>query len=786
MIIKSNSHESGQWDHHDTVSVHLLLETAMGDSQQYRILSPDEVDNLKREIATISSRVDATKRKLALEVKLRDATQSVNRLYSAKEKDGSEEVSFDTGKAYRKPSKRGGDIQPRDKDDDLNSDSTKKCEYLAEQLWKLDRKEQGMQRQLLEHTAGVLQMTHKGYLKKEPAPYDLDLNDAQEFVNQEFGDLSHYRPYSQMAEHNASSDKRFNALNGTEFAQHNQLLIDLGNRVEDLNARLRDMILELKPRKEELPDPPRQLDDDPVNVEDILFDQVDFLGNCLETMHQLQNHAKRELQTTNLTAEGRLKTLNTKMHKIMTQTSQEQSAQYPVAPEASGQSLEDQLDYLEGGLGAMDRRIRHFSESLEDTSTKLTECQHRAEQYASMVESLWNILNTSLDPATSDLHDEFSLEAFSRRVQDLHARAIELQKHKSILTSQVQQQRELNESADEAKDTRFASARADLDTAKQQLAATNLINDEQQKRLYTLTAELAAAKQLIELREKQIETKTSEAVEAERSARIQAEDAAEQKLVKIKTEFDETKARLAVMEVNALTLRSDLEGKAQVVAKSDASMKELETEIIRLQTELTFSKAELDGAYGTRAERAAETAPDPALHDELVSLKTHNSSLSAELKALNALLVSTRTGNDKLQARVDALQHELSDTIGDYEAMTKASIDFEKEREQLENLVDNLRDRIESLDGQLSDEKVQLIGLKSPGLAGSRDSFAGGSTSTMVLKNEFKKMMRETRAEHGKALRVRCQIDLLALTKLIIGYRSNKRNAGDSKVSFGH
>ena len=111
------------------------------------------------------------------------------------------------------------------------------------------------------------------------------------------------------------------------------------------------------------------------------------------------------------------------------------------------------------------------------------------------------------------------------------------------------------------------------------------------------------------------------------------------------------------------------------------------------------------------------------------------------------------SGNEELQGRVEVLQKELKEIIEDYEIMTRASIDFEKERDQFEGLIDGLRDRCEALETQLSDERVKWLGVRSSGGLG-RDGVPSETTSTMILKNEFKKMMRDTRIDNMKALRV--------------------------------
>ena len=745
----------------------------MGDSEHYHVLSPEDIDHVKKELSDITGRIDATKRKLALETKLRDAAQSINRLGSPKSRDVSISGSSSTSQGHRRLGSKGGGEGILGRTEDELQESTRKCEELAMDIWKLEQQEQDLNRRLLEHTAGVLQMTHKGYLKKEST--DTPQQNSHGTSNSiqtdresaEFGDQSYYRPYSQVGMSPADSNSQLNITTSTEFAQHNLMIIEIENRVEDLNARLRDMILELKPRKEDLPQPPRDLADDPANPTEILWEQIEFLDQCLDAMHELQGqelraHSTTVVQVSDLAVEEKLETLNSQLFDIMTQSSPDENKNYFPPPEASGEGLQDQIDYLQGGLRAIGRRVRLLVEGSHLSSSKLSNYQERAEQYVSVIGSLWDILTAS-DSETpqqdqglegfDDLSsDDFSLQAFSAKVQELHARSIELSNHKAVLTRQVQQQRELNDSADVAKDTRMNGMRKEIEDANQELAAKTEDAKRQRDQLAALVVELEAAKQAVILQDQRKSLEESEASRAEKEARVQAEDLAEQKVQRLIAQLDETKETTAAIELNALTLRSDLEEKSRAAMNLETSTKALEGEVVRLQTELTFAKAELDGAYGTRAQRAAEVAADPAIQRELEALKSQNSALSAEIAKLNSSTTSQEYRSAGLQSRIDALQDELSDTIGDYEAMTKASIEYERERERLEAVVDTLRDRVEALDTQLSEEKVQMLGIKGPG--GFREGGNVGNTSTMVLKNEFKKMMRETRVEHAKALRV--------------------------------
>jgi len=201
-------------------------------------------------------------------------------------------------------------------------------------------------------------------------------------------------------------------------------------------------------------------------------------------------------------------------------------------------------------------------------------------------------------------------------------------------------------------------------------------------------------------------------------------------------------------------------------------------EIARLQTEVTIARAELDGAYGSRAQRAAENSSNPVLQKEIEDLTMRNMSLSAEL----ANLREQPRGGPDADSKMQTLKKELEETIEEYEQMTKASIDWEKEREQLEGMIDKLRDEREALEAQLSDEKVRWLGMKSPGLDGP----APANTSTTVLKNEFKKMMRDTRAESAKMLRVCFSPSLLNLIRFLTYSRLSKLSDVVSKMNFAH
>jgi len=274
------------------------------------------------------------------------------------------------------------------------------------------------------------------------------------------------------------------------------------------------------------------------------------------------------------------------------------------------------------------------------------------------------------------------------------------------------------------------------------------------------------------LREQERSGSDSAAVRAaqeELSQRNETISKLEEELQELKDDHSITRAeiqgKLSESESKIATVTAELAAAAAAKSSAEALLKEKEAEVeekekemegmnhelARLQTEVTIARAELDGAYGTRAQRAAEVAANPVIQREIDDLNKKNASLSAEIAALKASTASAGQGSKESDERTRTLKKELEETIEEYEVMTKASIEWEKEREKLEETIDKLRDQRENLEAQLSDEKVRWLGMQSPAGEGPAGP---ANTSTTVLKNEFKKMMRDTRAENAKALRV--------------------------------
>ncbi|KAL9115199.1 MAG: hypothetical protein Q9227_000993 [Pyrenula ochraceoflavens] len=624
----------------DPVTIHLLMETAMSDSMKYDVVSFEEIEDLKKEHALIQSRIEAAKRKYALECKLRDAAQSLSRLYSAEEGKDGHKISLD-GSQKSPRTRRSFGLGHRKTSSSRSQEelaaSTRKAEELADEIWQLEKKEQELSTKILRHTAGILQLTHKG-MKKNVRRNELPQS-----------------PESM-----------------SDYGAHRS--IDTINSVDGFDDRslYRDM------------------------------DQFDEYGNMKSQgpspeLLALQETEKNVLQ------------LSLHLQSLMERSNSGQSPVIP-PPSQTDRSLQSHISFFGSALEQLSRRVDHFMDQ------------------------------------------------------------------KSILTTQIQQQRDLNSKSDAERDGQIRGLTDQLAQQKQILSMNEQESQHLRDQIHLLMEQLDSSRQAVTLREQQSNMNESRALEAEKASRRAAEESLFNELKTAQDKNTQLQANISSLqneaEINVQrqeTAHRDLTSSNTALQadldRSRSEIKGLEESVVRAQTELTVVRAELDGAYGTRAQRAAEVSNNPAVQAELDRLNEVNAKLTGEVDYMkthyeprNATPKDDIPANSvDLQIKVASLENELKETIEDYELMTKASIEFERERDNLEAHIDHLRDRCEALESQVSDEKVRWLGLKSPNQL-TREGGGGGGfgqelTSTMVLKNEFKKMMRDTRQEAAKSLK---------------------------------
>ncbi|KAF2733432.1 hypothetical protein EJ04DRAFT_468415 [Polyplosphaeria fusca] len=759
----------------DPVAMHLLVETAIGDSQRFDVLSVEEVETLKQEQKGLDARLVTVRRKLESETKIRDAARSLSRLASKKDKGHRRGLSSKGSNAARDASARS--------EEELSA-ANKKVEELTRELLEIETRMRNIDAMLLMHTAGVLQATHfaakrhnsvtlstaGGQRPDSPASlYTYDASRGTKGKSEiDFDDRSLYRSPENL-------DSLMNALqNGTHqrtesIDRQSQALGAMARRLEDLNERLRELIVQANPERNQDYSlaPSTNGASDASTVEQ----QLDFLDQGLRDIDAEYTASRSKSKHSLNAVEGRLEGMNNQLYAVLGKTDP-QGEKFLPPPPISGGGSQEQLNYLEDSIYNIEQLQYTMDNELDELRARGS---NKDEQYETTLTGLWSLIQTdeeearqrkrerrqllAQDPAAVDdlspdedfdPTEQFSLTAFSAKVQWLYNRSSALREKQSILTRQIKQQRELNSRSDAQKEEQFSrlneevlSARSEKASMERELdRAMGQLSQFDEQRMEADSVALRDANDRVAALETQLREAQDDArVEA---ATIQAE------LSQSSAKIDEAMEalRAATTEKEAAEARS--EQVSSTLNVKEEELRNLEGEVVRLTTEVTLAKAELDGAYGTRAQRAAENGS--GLKKELDDLTSQNTSLLSEVESLRKAHDMASQSENQARDSERTLKQELAGMAAEYEALTRDSIQNEKDRDALEASIDMLRDEKESLEMELSDERVKWLGVRSPGgpNAGQANMEA---TSIRMLREDFRKMMRDRTAEGLRALR---------------------------------
>jgi len=730
------------------------METAIGDSKNFEILSFEEVEQLKKERAHLRNRVEGTRRKIALESKLRDAAQSLNRLYSTRSRPGNADTKSDgqpTSPRKQRKSFLGGRSSltttgdALSKADDEFMASSRKVEELTQELAGLGKQLEETDRRILEHTAGILQMTHKG-LKKNIRKMDLprspeSMNSQNRTMGFDGVDEFDERSLYQIPDYVNEFGQMPSALSVGKRRQRpeTQAIDDVAYRLSELNQRLHAMILQAGPQEHFEP-PPHP--DEPGLAGRIgaqIQANIGYMAQGLDAIEAAQARTIAEAQKSMFDSEDQLEDVNVRLHDMLELTNTDSHSPLLPFDATRGKDMQSQFHFSNDVLDRLNSRIETIVEQKDILSHQIhqqRELNNKSDEQQDEIRNLTKRLEEA-----KHLQNMGEQEAQHARDQlTLLMEQLDQTQHNAML--QEQQRGMSDDSAIEAE----RQARAESE--ERLLASLHAKHEEHQQ----LLADMSKLRNEVELRSQHHNeqlnelTLAKEAQEIEVSRhRAEVEKMGEQ-LSNMQAEHDGilNRCRVQIRQLDGAKEETELE-----LAKARGEIEELESETVRMQTELTIVKAELDGAYGSRAQRAADVSSNPAVQKEIDSLNARNGELQQQLDLLSSQHVEKGADSAELQNKVNTLQTELKETIEEYEMMTKASIEFERERDHLEASIDSLRDRCEALETQLSEERVKWLGVKA--------SAPAETTSTMVLKNEFKKMMRDTRSENIKSLRV-CDI----------------------------
>lgn len=634
----------------DPIQIHLLTETALTDSKEYQILPQEEVDDLKKQVQLMTQRVEATRSNLAIQAKYRDAALSMAKL--------------DTGATHQDP-----ELEALEQ----------KCEDLALELYSLEKKLLTPQRRLLEHTAGILQLTHKASRRK---------------AAKQDGQMANGIPGSPESLYTYSHSRNSFDAHGDDYFDDGMYGLDGADGPRRKNA------IEI-PMKS------------PVREETAQF-----------------NKSVSEMEV-------KLRNLNTTLRDIIVRFNPGVNNEYddppPKLPNAKpGEMLKAQMDYLETGLVAIQAEQESFTGAVgatlggSDTTMK----------------SLWNVIRTDLENTKQrkderkrartdkglgddedasedefDTTEDYSNAGFSARVQWLSSQAATLKEQRTVLKRQIKQQRELNNKSDAEKDEEIARKHEELEESRQLHARAEHESTETQRMLADALAELD-------------EAKATAASGHKAAAELQdREETIELLEKKIKKMSDETagvsSAHVTALEAELETHRTKVRDTEKKLVENEDEIEQLNMTLAELKTEVTIARAELDGAYGSRAERAADVA----------ALKN------------NAEIV-------KLTNQITKLKKELAGTVLDLENVTKETLGAEREKIELEGKLDHAQQSRISLEAEVKKLQEHMAKLQEE-LDGEKlkAGGAGGTKGAVMLSEQFRTTMREERKKFQEDLR---------------------------------
>ena len=782
----------------DPIQVHLLTETALSDSKGYEILSQEEVDDLKKQMQSLTMRIEQTRTNLAIQSKYRDAAISMAKLYSPAKPDGK--------KLSLRSSNRLSD-SAREAEMEKQA-SERRCEELAAELFRLEKNLMEPQRRLLQHTAAILQVTHRASTKKPEKPppgqllpngipgspeslytYTNARNSVEASSGADFEDKNLYLPLEQMdgqprknlieipmkspireqnsqlreemdrvkeenirlVEENArlkEAQQKFiaeiEALQTQSSGQIGQLT-DTENKLEALARGLREVILAYNPAEDgELGRPGNSLASKLDYLERGLAAAADGRAAyearlAKEGEAALASAAAAEAEAALAQAEGRVEGLIGQLQDVISQSNIGQQ----LPPEPAEGTLIDQLTYVENAIRVIgDELSRAFELSASASSSR-----QNSDQIEAVLSGLWDIIQSGLVEAQQqkaarrkmrleqgldlseedmsgdeavDPNESYSLQAFSAKVQWLFAQATSLKEQKTVLKRQIKQQRELNSKSGSEKDQELRNKMDELEQARSMLAASDRRAAEAQERV----AQMLADMEMLQQTNAANESASARAMEDQLKERTEA-------LAGLEARYQETQAQLQAAEASAETLQSEIKDK-------DDEIDRMNMMVIELKTEVAFAKAELDGAYGSRKQRAAEAA---------------------------AMVQSGEV--EELTVRVAQLEAELTSTLRDLEDMTRDSIAAEKEKLDLEGRLDDaeaakasfeaeLRAAQTRLDAEVArlQEQLDAERLKVPPSPAALGTAGGTRVGAALLSEQFRTTMKKERKKFQEELRV--------------------------------
>ncbi|KAJ4324507.1 hypothetical protein N0V94_001247 [Neodidymelliopsis sp. IMI 364377] len=745
----------------DPVAMHLLVETAIGDSQYFDILTVEEVEALKQEQKTLDTRLGTVRKKLESETKIRDATRSLTRLASKKgngHRRGLGSKGSNAVQEYDEPSQEGLEA------------SNKKVEEFIRELLEIESRMRMIDMQLLMHTAAVLQLTHRGPKKRNGFPqlsadgmarpdspasletYEVGRANGVDDGEDAFDDRSFYRTPENL-------DSLMTALqNGTHHRsqsvdRQNQALTTMGRRLEELNERLRELIIQAKPeRNEDYSLPPRSmggaLDASAIDR------QLDFLEQGLRDTTAELNSTRSKTRHAMSEVEGRLEGINNQLYGVLSRSIPADGETIQPPPPITGGGQTDQFNYMEDSLYNLEQIQDSLNDRLDEMRSKPAndEGAEKAEKYETTLMGLWQIIQAGEeearerkrerrrvladDPDASDelspdedynANESFSLPAFSSKVQWLFSRAMGMKDKHSVLLRQIKQQRELNNKSDAQKEEQFQrlneqifSARSEKKTMEDELerAMTQLQQFDEQK--------LQAGSQI--MRDTQ-----------ERNAGLEAQLInMQERLATFDTELKESRDR-------AIAYENQLKDVQESAVTYQKQLQEAEERNTKLEKDYKDNQ-EVTSLYNVKSREVEDRSA--GYEAQIRDAQERAIALETQLRAVQEAQDDSRVEAAATQAELAESAAKMTEAFTALEAVTLAKQAAEARSLEATNALNAKEEEYRNLEGEIVRLTTELTFAKAEldGAYGSRSQRAAESAANPAIKRELDELTEKNQS----------------------------------------
>ncbi|KAG9187455.1 hypothetical protein G6011_05326 [Alternaria panax] len=758
----------------DPVAMHLLVETAIGDSQYFDILTVEEVEALKQEQKGLDTRLGTVRRKLESETKIRDATRSLGRLASKK-------AGHRRGQSSKssKGSKGSNAVQEYDpKEQEGLESSNRKVEEFIRECLEIESRMRMIDMQLLMHTAAVLQLTHKG-------PKQL-----QQLQHQDDSELSEdrFRRPDSPASLNTYEDGRLGGTRGGEFDErsfyrspenldnlmnvlqtgkhltasserNDQALNATAARLQEINERLRSLIIEANPeRDDDFSLPPLALEGTPDAT--TLDRQLDFLDQGLRSISAEQMNIRNNSRHTLSEVEGRLEGINNQLYAVISRSDSEQADKLPPPPAITGGGSTEQLNYMEDSFYnlqqiqyAMNEQINELRSRGPATTSDDMEAAEKADKYETTIMGLWQTIlageeevrerkrerrrllsedpdaNEQLSPDEDyNANETYSLPAFSSKVQWLSSRAASLKDKQSVLMRQIKQQRELNSKSDAQKEAEFERLN------------TQVLSARSEKK--SMEGELERAmEQLQQFDEHKIQTDSQILRETqERNAGLEAQ------LINVQERVMAFESELKEARQRAIAYENQLKDVQEQAVNYQTKMHEAEKRAATYEEELKDHQ-ERNTAYSVSSREVEERTA--GYEAQVRDAQERALKLERELRDAQD---AARSEAATIQAELTTSAQKIQETTTALQAVTAQKEAAEARSLDATNTLNAKEEEFRSLEGEIVRLTTELTFAKAEldGAYGTRAQRAADSAANPAIKRELDELAEQNQALLGE------------------------------------